>query len=330
METQENKTGNDLNQTSENVVLTNKLRNARREGITRGVLISGLIGLILILGIGLLLYSVYKRDHNNQLALMENQKLLFTEQLIERDSMINDWLTTFDEIERNLNAIKQKEKIINMQTSDSEFPKGKKEQVLEDIKYINTLIDENKKKIAYLNSQLKKSGNTITGLQARITELEASMQQYETAITELKATLTKKDFEIEQLNTRMFALQDTLIFKDETINNQTDKLNQAFLATGTYKDLRDRGLVSKEGGFLGIGRKESLKEDFPDSLFEMIDVTETKTIPVNSRKAKLITEHPTNSYQLVRENENTIAYIEIKDPSEFWKISKYAVVEIAK
>ncbi len=330
METQENKTGNDLNQTSENVVLTNKLRNARREGITRGVLISGLIGLILILGIGLLLYSVYKRDHNNQLALMENQKLLFTEQLIERDSMINDWLTTFDEIERNLNAIKQKEKIINMQTSDSEFPKGKKEQVLEDIKYINTLIDENKKKIAYLNSQLKKSGNTITGLQARITELEASMQQYETAITELKATLTKKDFEIEQLNTRMFALKDTLIFKDETINNQTDKLNQAFLATGTYKDLRDRGLVSKEGGFLGIGRKESLKEDFPDSLFEMIDVTETKTIPVNSRKAKLITEHPTNSYQLVRENENTIAYIEIKDPSEFWKISKYAVVEIAK
>ncbi|NMC37449.1 MAG: hypothetical protein GYA41_03910 [Bacteroidales bacterium] len=330
METQENRTGNDLNRTSENVVLTNKLRNARKEGITKGALITGLIGLILILGIGLLLYSIYKRDHNTHLALMENQKLLFTEQLVERDSMINDWLTTFDEIESNLNAIKQKEKIINMQASDSEFPKGKKEQVLEDIKYINTLIEENKKKIAYLNSQLKKSGNTITGLQARITQLETSMQQYETAITELKATLTKKDFEIEQLNTRMFALQDTLIFKDETINNQTDKLNQAFLATGTFKDLRDKGLISKEGGFLGIGRKESLKEDFPDSLFEMIDVTETKTIPVNSRKAKLITEHPTNSYQLIRENENTIAYIEIKDPSEFWKISKYAVVEIAK
>lgn len=330
METQENRTGNDLNRTSENVVLTNKLRNARKEGITKGALITGLIGLILILGIGLLLYSFYKRDHNSQLALMENQKLLFTEQLVERDSMINDWLSTFDEIESNLNAIKQKEKIINMQTSDSEFPKGKKEQVLEDIKYINTLIDENKKKIAYLNSQLKKSGNTITGLQARVTELETSMQQYEMAITELKTTLTEKDFEIEQLNTRMFALQDTLIFKDETIDNQTDKMNQAFLATGTFKDLREKGLVSKEGGFLGIGRKESLKEDFPDSLFEMIDVTEIKTIPVNSRKAKLITEHPTNSYQLIRENENTIAYIEIKDPSEFWKISKYAVVEIAK
>jgi hypothetical protein len=71
-------------------------------------------------------------------------------------------------------------------------------------------------------------------------------------------------------------------------------------------------------------------EDFPDSLFAEIDVTETKTIPVNSKSVKLITEHPTGSYQLVRENENLISYIEIKDPAEFWRISKYAVVELGR
>jgi uncharacterized coiled-coil protein SlyX len=239
-------------------------------------------------------------------------------------------LNIFDEIERNLNEIKQKEKIINVQASDSEFPKEKKEQVLADIKYINTLIEENKKKIAQLNAQLKKSGNTIAGLQTRITDLEATMKQYETQIAGLKATLVEKDFQIEQLNTQMFALQDTLVQKTETINSQTDKLNQAYLATGTYKDLREKGLVSKEGGFLGLGRKESLIEDFSDSLFDRIDVTKTRTIPVNSKKAKLITEHPTDSYQMIRENENTIAYIEIKNPSEFWKISKYAVVQVVK
>ncbi|HNR40628.1 MAG TPA: hypothetical protein PKL65_00220 [Bacteroidales bacterium] len=330
METRDNKTGNDLNRTGENLVVKNDLRNARREGITRGALITGLISVFFIIGLGLILYSVYKRDHNSQLTLMENQKLLFTEQLNERDSMINDWLNTFDEIERNLNEIKQKEKIINVQASDSEFPKEKKEQVLADIKYINTLIEENKKKIAQLNAQLKKSGNTIAGLQTRITDLEATMKQYETQIAGLKATLVEKDFQIEQLNTQMFALQDTLVQKTETINSQTDKLNQAYLATGTYKDLREKGLVSKEGGFLGLGRKESLIEDFSDSLFDRIDVTKTRTIPVNSKKAKLITEHPTDSYQMIRENENTIAYIEIKNPSEFWKISKYAVVQVVK
>jgi hypothetical protein len=33
---------------------------------------------------------------------------------------------------------------------------------------------------------------------------------------------------------------------------------------------------------------------------------------------------------LIKENENQVAYIAIRDPEEFWKISKYAVVEIIK
>jgi hypothetical protein len=55
-----------------------------------------------------------------------------------------------------------------------------------------------------------------------------------------------------------------------------------------------------------------------------------KTIPVNCKNAKLITEHPSGSYEMIRENEKQIAYIAIKDPEEFWKISKYAVVELIK
>lgn len=326
----ENKEFNDPKSTNENSVVTNRVMAAKKEGVTRGALTAGLIAFALLIALGIFFYSRYNRDHNTQLALMENQKTAFTEQLTARDSMINDWLATFDEIEKNLGAIKQKENILSVKTTDSEFSKAKKDQILEDIKSINTLIDENKKKIASLNAQLKKSGTTITGLQTRIADLEATMQQHETEISDLKATLVNKDFEIEQLNTRVFAYRDTLTMKDETISDQVGKLNQAYLASGTYKNLKERGLVYKEGGFLGLGRKENLMEDFPDSLFAEIDVTETKTIPVNSKSVKLITEHPSGSYQLVRENENLISYIEIKDPAEFWRISKYAVVELGR
>jgi uncharacterized coiled-coil protein SlyX len=243
--------------------------------------------------------------------------------------MINDWLATFDQIE-NLSAIKQKENILSMKSTGTEFSKDKKNQILEDIKAINTLIDENKKKIANLSAQLKKSGTTITGMQTRIAELETSMTQYESQVTELKTTLASKDVEITQLNTNVVALRDTVTVKDQKISSQISKMNEAFLASGTFKDLRDKGLLSKEGGFLGLGRKENLIQDFPDGIFEKIDVTQTKTIPVNSKNVKLITEHPSGSYELVREGENNIAYIEIKNPNEFWRISKYAVVEIIK
>lgn len=326
----ENKLNNDPRLINENAVVNSKLTIAKKEGVTKGAMTTGIIAIILLMVFGVLVYSLYKREHNTQLALMEDQKTSFTEQLNARDSMINDWLVTFDEIEKNLNVIKEKEKLITVKSSDTEVSRNRKEQILEDIKSINTLIEENKKKIARLNVQLRESGGTIKGLQIRIASLEESMKQYENEIAELKTTLVGKDFEIGQLNDHVVALQDTIIHKDETIGAQTGKLNQAFLASGTYKDLREKGLVIKEGGFLGLGRKEFLVGDFADSIFTEIDITETKMIPVNSKKAKLITEHPTYSYEMIHENENQIAYIEIKNPEEFWKITKYAVVEIVK
>jgi uncharacterized coiled-coil protein SlyX len=326
----EDKAINDPKSVNENVVVTNKVNTARKEGVTKGALTTGIISLILLLGLGVLAYSLHTRDHKNQLTLMENQKISFTQQLTERDSTLNDWLTSFDEIEKNLQMIKEKEKIITVNSSGAEVSKDKRNQIMEDIKNINVLLDENKKKIAQLNAQLKKSGNTITGLQTRIASLEESMKTYENEIAELKTTLVNKDFEIGQLSDRVLTLNDTLTMKKETINNQIYKLNQAFLASGTFKDLKEKGLLSKEGGFLGIGRKESLLEDFSDSLFKEIDITKTTTIPVNSRNAKLVTEHPSGSYEMVKESENKVAYIAIKDPEEFWKISKYAVVEIIK
>jgi len=283
-----------------------------------------------LLALGILGYSLHKKDHNTQVALMEDQRVTFTNELNQRDSTLNDWLASFNEIENNLRMIREKEKLISVNTSGAEVSKDKRNQILEDIKSINTLLDENKKKIAQLNSQLKKSGGQITELKTRIASLEESMKTYEAEIAELKTTLANKNFEIGQLNETVVALNDTLTQKQETISSQTYKLHQAYIITGTYKDLKEKGLLSKEGGFLGLGRKETILEDFSDSLFKEIDITQTLSIPVNSKDMKLITEHPSGSYEVVKEGENMVAYIAIKNPDEFWRISKYAVVELRK
>ena len=154
------------------------------------------------------------------------------------------------------------------------------------------------------------------------------MKQRETEISDLKVALVEKDFEIGQLNTKMSDQQVAIAQKDQEISNQTYELTKGFMIAGTYKDLKAKGLVYKEGGFLGLGKKKSLIQDFSDSTFTQVNITELKTIPVNSKDARLITEHPRSSYQLLRDKDNRIASIEIKDPEQFWKISKYAVVEI--
>ena len=313
---------------NDNAASRNNEKKAKNEGMKRGILTTGIICLVILIIAALIVNSMYKNEQNKHQAIVENQKRSYTQVITSRDSVINEWMLTFDEIEKDLSTVKEKENIITMKSSDKEFSKDKKEQILKDIEYINTVLDQNKKKIASLTTQLKNSGATIKGLQIKIAELEATMKERETEIADLKTVLSKKDFEIGQLNARMTEQQTAIVQKDQTISTQTAEINKAYYVIGTYKALRDKGVISKEGGFLGLGKKESLHQNFSDNVFTQIDITQVKSIPVNSKDAKLITSHPSSSYELVRDKDNKVTSIEIKDPSQFWKISKYAVVEI--
>jgi hypothetical protein len=296
--------------------------------LKKGVWITIIICFAILIAGGITGRKLYDNEQKRQISVIENQKHSFTELLTKRDSVINEWMLTFDQIEKDLNIVKEKENIITIKASDKEFSKDKKQLILKDIEFINTLLDQNKKKIASLTAQLKNSGGAIKGLQVKVAELEASMKLRENEISELKVALVEKDFAIGQLNVRMSEQQTAIAQKDEKISNQINEMNKAYVAFGTSKDLKEKGILAKEGGFLGLGKKESLPADFSDGAFTQINITETKSIPVNSKTAKFITEHPSSSYELVRDNDNKIASIEIKDPAQFWKISKYAVVEI--
>ncbi len=300
----------------------------RKEGIKKAVITTAVIGFVVLLIAVFIAYSIYNRDHKLLLGQMELQKNSFTEKLTSRDSSIGEWVTTFGEVEKNIALIKEKEHIISTNSSTGELSRNNKQQILEDIKYINTLLDQNKKKIASLNNLLSKSGGTIKGLQNTIAGLDASVKKSEIEIIELKTTLLSKKFEIEQLNTEKSDLQATVAQKDEKIDDQTYEMNKAFYACGTFKELKAKGLLTKEGGFIGLGKTKTLSASFPDSSFKQIDITVMKSIQINSKNAKLITEHPANSYQFIRDKDKKIESIEITDPSAFWKISKYAVVEL--
>ncbi len=303
---------------------------SRKEEIKKAVVTTSIIGFIILLIAVVIAYSVIKHDHKLLLSQMETQKNSFTEKIAARDSSIGEWVNTFGDIEKNIAIIKEKEHIISTNSSNVELSKDKRQQIVEDIKYINTLLEQNKQKIASLNAQLNKSGGTIKSLQSTITQLEASVKQSESEISDLKATLVSKNFEIDQLNTKNSDLQNTIIQKDEKITTQTNEMNKAFFACGTYKQLKAKGLLTKEGGFIGLGKTKTLAGSFPDSSFMQIDITVTKSIPVNSKSAKLISEHPANSFQFIRDKDKKIVSIEITDPAQFWKVSKYAVVEITR
>jgi len=293
-------------------------------------LVGGLIvALVLVLIIGVIIVSKNHKQRILDAGLMERQKLDMASQLNQRDSIINEWVVAFNEIESDIKKITTRENILNLQSMNPEISKNKKEEILKEIQVIRDMIDQNKKKLSYLNKQLKNPGIQIAGMQSQIDTLNARIAERDKYMAQLKSDLSQRNIEIGQLNDKVGSMETALADSTKKLGNQTAELNKAYVVSGTYKDLKAKGLLVKEGGVLGLGKKESLQENFGDDhLFTQVDITKTKTIPVNSKSAKLVTEHPANSYEMVKEGKDKIAYIEIKDPANFWKLSKYAVVEV--
>jgi hypothetical protein len=244
----------------------------------------------------------------------------------QRDSTIDVFVESFSEIQTNLDSIKTRQEIISVSASNSpERRQTQRDMINEDIRLINTLLEDNRNKIADLEKQLQNSNYKSSQFQKLITSLRQQLAQKENELLELKGELASLNMTVENLNVSIDTLRSMGRTQTRLIDAQTSKLNTAFWTVGTARDLEKKGVIDRQGGFLGIGKEEKLRRDFENDNFNRINIYETQTIPVNLKKVKLVTSHPTDSYTLEK-NGDQVANIQITDPEKFWRASKYLVV----
>jgi len=269
----------------------------------------------------------------------ENQELSS-----EKDSLQNNlqtYLKTFNEIEKNLEEIKKREDQINLKTTDNvEFSENdEKSAVVKDIQAINKLMTENRNKMDKLqaelsstNAQFQQMVNRLKGRledkDEQIIAMKDELEQLNIEKEALSKNVEKLTYKVDTLETKTSEQSTVIASQTETIEKQTESLNEAYVAIGTFKDLKDEKVVDKEGGILGIGSTETLHDDFNAQAFDKIDLTKTKTIPVFAKKVELVTSHPAGSYELSKDAEEKIQQLTILNPDEFWKSTKYLVVMV--
>lgn len=238
---------------------------------------------------------------------------------------INTYLADFNEIADNINKIKEKEKIITVNTqSGSEMNESKKDQINSDIQLIYDLMTKNKQMIYNLNKKLKKSNLRIVELEKMIANLNAQIETKDKDINELKAQLEKLHFDVAKLNSNIDSLKTVTEEKDNTISQKTSELNTAFYVFGTKKELIANKVVTKEGGFIGIGKSEKLNQDLNKEYFKKVDITKITTISLMCKKARLVTTHPASSYKF--DGTDKVDNLIITNQQEFWSASKYLVI----
>src|ERR1700749_2303368 len=75
----------------------------------------------------------------------------------DQDSSIQSFIRGFNEIQDNLDVIKEKEKIVSANSKDAETRKSKEEQIVADIQTMYDVMNKNKQRLAAMKSKLKES-----------------------------------------------------------------------------------------------------------------------------------------------------------------------------
>ena len=149
----------------------------------------------------------------------------------------------------------------------------------------------------------------------------------------LQNALNQKDEEsfalqehIEGLNIELSNLHTNYRAMEKENAAKTEALNTAWYAIGTSKELTEKKVIAKEGGFIGLGKSTKMNDEFSAEYFTKVDIRQTTSINIGARKAKLVTNHPKKSYKLV--GEKPVERLEILNPEEFWSSSHHLVIVI--
>ena len=262
----------------------------------------------------------------NELA---NDQLIAANDSLRTISMQKDSLISLmAEISDGMMQIKDMENLLSASNLTAETP-SKKEQIKNDLVLIHSALKARREKIEELEAKRKKSGLSNNDMQKAIESLKAQIAAQEEEINQLKAQLAAANIHIAELNTRV----DSLNVVNTNVTNEkvaaqaetkrvTDEMNVCYYVVQTKKELKANKII--ETGFL---RKTKIMEaDYELSSFTKSDKRFLNEINLGSKKAKLYTKHPADSYEIVTEADG-MKTLKIKN-NNFWSLSNFLVVQI--
>ena len=246
----------------------------------------------------------------------------------ENDSLLMELNQgTFNEVQEGFRKINAAESRVDLQRGTiTENSASAKQQIASDIEFISKQMEENKAQIAKLQAQLKNSNYNSAQMKKAVAALTAELNAKQQRIEELQTELASKNIRIQELDAAvsdLSAAKETLAAENEakakTVAEQEKSLNAAWFVFGTKSELKAQKIL-QSGDVLKSA-------DFNKDYFTQIDIRTTKEIKLYSKRAELLTTHPSGSYELVKDDKGQLT-LKITNPTEFWSVSRYLVIQV--
>ncbi|MDP3452882.1 MAG: hypothetical protein Q8R90_07995 [Bacteroidales bacterium] len=247
---------------------------------------------------------------------------------------LEEVFATLNEVENGLKSLREAENIFALQTqSGVELSLSSREQMKSDVTAIKEAIAGYKKQIEKL-----KNDNRINSSQfkKRLESLTLELEEKSVVIADLQRQLEEKDSQL-RVKTQQIASLDKAVSNlrsdvtsltqereeaKETIATQDQLLNSAFYIAGPKDELINAKVLSKGGLF----RSARISYEAEQSAFVKIDIRNVREIYLNSKRAKVLSVHPTGTYTLEADTEG-MQVLKISSPASFWEQTKYLVIQ---
>lgn len=197
---------------------------------------------------------------------------------------------------------RQRDRIAELEAAAKDNKSAYGQRISKLIAYYKAQLDEKDQKIADLEAQLNEKNTNITKLTENVNSLTTSN-------TRLKGTVESQGKTMEAQKT--------------TIAEQDASLHTGFVAIGSSKDLKAKGII--KGGFLAKSKVNV--SELNTSNFTRVDIRNYTSVRLNSSNPKIMTQMPGGSYEL-NDNDDGTTTLRIKDTQLFWSVSKYLVVKL--
>lgn len=248
--------------------------------------------------------------------------------ITQKENELNDIIGTLNEIQAGFRQINEAEGRVNVERAEG--PTANKQEILENMQFIQSTMAFNRDLIANLRQQLKNVSTSNSRLKKTLEEtvnsLTAELDKKTAELQTLREELARKDIRIAEQQEEISTLHENVnsltadnAGKTQTLAAQEEQLNTAYYVFGTKKELHEQNIL-KRGDVLR-------SDDFNTDYFTRIDIRVTKTIKLYSKSAKLLTSHPEGSYSLDKDAQGQYT-LRITDVKKFWSVSKYLVITV--
>jgi len=288
----------------------------------RKPIVFSLVALVLILGgVAGTMYAKYRRASAD-----------FTEMKTAEAAAQTRYTETIDAIagiQDSLNAIVVTDPSVPLISKDlaTEQQVGQtgSQAAMDRIAMLRAVVLRSKERIETLETNLAKSGKKVGSLQRLVANLKQTVIEKEQVVDQLSLRVDSLNTQVAGLSTEVQQGQETIRAREQTIEEKRTELATMYVAVGSKKELKEKGVIISKGGLLGMGKTILPSPNASMDSFQTIDTDQETVIRTASKEAKVVTPQSVNSYELRMDEQGHIE-LHIIDPREFRKVRQLVIV----